>query len=176
LYSASFDPNLSKIAFDQLFVFDVLSKTSTLRQFLSEHPSVDVSLMHSDSVVCQAKHFLGCLNLGVPTTATIFLFRDNMDSEMQPSVTLRLMVSDLEPDFATPAPVQKVATLETPSAPPPVLFEEDTEFEIVSEFSKLNDDLELSEPKEKIKTPREEIVPPLKLRAVTKSKGANVIK
>jgi hypothetical protein len=173
LHSANFDTTKASTTFNQLFVFDILSKTDTLKQFLSEHPPVEVSLLQSDKVVSHAKQFLESIELGVPEIATVFLYGSDMSCDLQPRVTLTLVISQLdgggEKELKAQV-VQKEATVVTPSAPP--LLDEDTEGEIMSEFSKFEADKETLGYTEDFEEP--EVVPRLELpprfRALSNSK------
>jgi hypothetical protein len=169
LHSTKFDTTKTSTTFNQLFVFDILSQAATLKQFLLEHPSVEVSLLQNEKVVSQAKQFLQSIELGVPASVAVFLYGSDMNCDVQPRVTLTLVIShvgDGENDLAARM-IQKEATVVTPSAPP--LLDEDTEVEAISDFEA---DKETFGDVEQYKEP--EVVPqlelPTRLRAISKSK------
>lgn len=167
LHSPSFDPTMASTSFNKLFVFDILSQAATLKQFLSEQPPLEIALMQSDNVVCQAKHFLDSLELDVPASVAVFLYSSDMSSDLQPRVTLTLVISPLSKGDKAVATrsAKKEATVVTPSAPP---LDEDTE--VISDFSKSEaekeSDMEVFEKPEVVQ--QQEL--PIRLRATSKSK------
>ncbi|XP_059479087.1 RNA-binding protein 25-like [Neocloeon triangulifer] len=128
-----FDPSF---ALNKTFVFDVFSKTSTLVEYLNENPSVDVSLMHEDAVVAQAKHFL-VLELGVPLTTEIVF--SSQDIDIQPKVTVTFVVFPLEEhEFVKEAKKETVLVSPSPAftSEAPLPLDDSMEIEMTSEFSK----------------------------------------
>lgn len=170
LHSPSFDPTMASTSFNKLFVFDILSQAATLKQCLSEQPPLEIALLQSDNVVCQAKHFLDSLELDVPASVAVFLYSSGMSSNLQPRVTLTLVISPLikgDKAVATRS-AKKEATVVTPSAPP---LDEDTE--VISDFSKSEaekgSDMEVFEKPEVVQQ-QELPITPIRLRATSKSK------
>lgn len=172
LRSSKFDTTRASTSFNQLFVFDILSQTAALKQFLLEHPSVDVAVVQSDKVFSEAKQSLEGIELGVPASVAVFLYGSDMNCELQPRVTFTLIISHLsdEEKNLRARVVTKQATLRSPDAPQ--LLDEDSEVEVISEFSKFEAEKETLGDMEELEVP--EVVPqlelPLRLRASSQSK------
>ncbi|XP_065352054.1 ninein-like protein isoform X1 [Cloeon dipterum] len=135
LTTNQFDIVEPKTVLNKTFVFDIFSKTPILVQFLSENPIMEVALTQENRTVLETSHFLA-IELGQPMTTDLFFKGCNRDP--QPKVTVAFSIQPLrEVEEVNTKEVQREAEIHSPFAPSaPILLEDDTEIEIISEYSK----------------------------------------